>query len=449
MRKHPFLRYYKNGSHPTGEERKGYYQSLLNDSENGKSNFLIDSITFQNYKRIATVESIENALMQGALVQALETSFRAHLNKPSSPLFYYYIMESLRRDAVLNGASWNRDFLTYLYFEKGDKTQLSEGKKDSYNKGIFEVYDEEVIGISEDEFAKIEGNFYFKSGTYFRTNEQAFDFFFKMSQFYNCDECILSNAMSLYDSDKQQSLELINKYLQTPDPKRKMLAEALLNGDLNEGFPNKTLVVFPQQELKLIRGNNTINFYAPSFVQTTLDSVSKSFGNNFENRDVLLMKDQLEDQTTQSLLEWMHYLARYVKMSGDRNINLVFLNPDFYDLMKNLGYSSFEFVDLAFYQHVSNGNLKNVDDYASIKTALSSSLLSDEFAQFANIYISEIKDQLLLVDYARVDYQREEYSLNNEDSKLIAYKTLLTEAMLQKSNQKPRDTPYLIRKIAK
>lgn len=246
----------KPTTHPLSSERLEKMQNYFKNAEENPNFFLINKEAFNRLKEECKVEILKCFLFNFNYDSCIETAFKFHLVDPNNPTYLYFLMESIRRKCYLNPNLWNENFITARYYEE-------KGSEDQHTKVLmkndfFHQMDFGILALSSQDISQFQATFYWDGKPQkFRTNDEAFEFFYKLGKVLNCKECILSNALSQL-KNKPLRDELLNEYLKNNEILFKAFAEKLLVDSIESSFQKKKLLVFNHFEVVINQGKESI-----------------------------------------------------------------------------------------------------------------------------------------------------------------------------------------------
>ncbi len=209
-------------SHPQLQERlqaiERIHQRL---GKEGRAFQIKKKGAFYELRKKARHETLHLLISNGAYEEALVRAFRYHLQSPKDPIILQELLKAHRR---------------WLYTKPGET-----------KKGFLNAYN---LGESSDS-ASILGNLHFlirDTISYraieadhlvetapFRTNEEAFEYFFQKAHGMGNEEALLTSALHHHVFQREAKKDsLLNAYLSSEDSDRQFFARALKEGKLYE-----------------------------------------------------------------------------------------------------------------------------------------------------------------------------------------------------------------------
>ncbi len=305
--------------------------------------------------------------------ECIETAFWFHLNEPDNIEYIHYILESIRIICYQEPDQWKKLFITDRYYDtiKIDGVLSKIKMKDH----LFAKFNFNVLPYGIPEASKIKAKFYWTGELKFKTNNEAFDFFCKVSEALGDHECLLSNALS-YISDSVNMDKLLNKYLSFDTIKHRDYAQSFLNRTLMSFNANKKLLILNQFNAKIS--------------MSKLDMPIQSFGHDTCN-ELSIIIDSLVANSSDSKALYLPSLKRYnmneyLKLSVlerltfvgnrrmDQKLNIFILNPDYWEIFRKYDAREITFINCNYYE--MDGRKRSLETYASLMNENFSNLLS-------------------------------------------------------------------------
>jgi hypothetical protein len=231
-----------------------------------------------------------------------------------------------------------------------------EDSKDRWEKKkvenhLFEKSPKDYLGLSVAEIKEMEGAFYFEDEVKFTTNEQAFDFFFRVSQLFNEPECVLSNALSITKDDKIRAQEL-EKYLGYKNIRYRYFAKALLAGDISKSLEKKRMVVFSNIQTIIRQGKEDISirkedWNAPHNLSALFDTIMMKF----PDAEGVFLPDWVDNRLNDyKLLNELESFSFQSTVSKGQRTELHILGPRYWDALRKFGVNEIEFINCRYYE---------------------------------------------------------------------------------------------------
>lgn len=234
----------KNSHIPPSKTRIAKYEANSNKIKQTDANlFVVSKTDFIGLKKQAKpliLDALLTNIDKTNYDDCIERAFAFHIIEPENPLFPYYIMEAIRRKTYLDDIFWEQDFITYRYFDTLRVDNVR--RKRPMGRHFLEFFDVNLLALNPVEAKDIKAHFYWNEAPRFITYDEAYEYFFRLSQTQNCTECLLSYALS-YNTDQEKRKDYLNEYLLSPDAKYTLFAETLLADKFPENLSNSKLTL--------------------------------------------------------------------------------------------------------------------------------------------------------------------------------------------------------------
>ncbi|MGB0425046.1 MAG: hypothetical protein ACPGED_12005, partial [Flavobacteriales bacterium] len=308
-------------THPLSSERLKQQSNLkLNNEANSGRDFIVGKELFETYQKAVKPLILKDLLNNGRYSSCVESAFRFHIEDPTNTSYYYYIMEGLRRAAYSDPNFWNQNFITFRYFEKRD---LPDGKweKVPVKKSLFQENAHVYLKMDSMQWATSMGNFYWNGNEQFKTNEEAFNFFYELGANRNQPECILSCALS-YSNVPEIRNQLLNQYLAFPHSTYKEYAEQLIEENLQNSLVDSTILVFHPFNARIRQGK--LDIPLRSELTNIQDQIKETYSSMAQRAQIdnYYILDELKHSELNKyvILREMYNLSRRTSLSsGQRN----------------------------------------------------------------------------------------------------------------------------------
>jgi len=385
----------KETTHPKSEKRIKLIQSFIEKSQQDESTFyLVSEEKFKRFKKESKVEILKHLIYNFEYAKCLETAFKYHVLEPLNGTYIYYLMESIRRNAYLNSDIWSDNFLTYRYF-KVIETKYDRSKE-AMNTHAFAEIPKEILSLNDQEVKICKKSFYWNGEPKFKTNEEAYLFFYKLGLKLKQSECLFSNALSLH-KDTILRNKLLNLYLKQEDIQHREFAENLLYGKIHSSLPNKTLSIFSDFYVTIREGKDEV-FIRSQNGEENLKDILKESIKSFDNRKFLYLSDlkntQLNDYVLLKQLEILSMIS--IRTKGNQT-QIHILNPEYWEILKKFQVNEFEFINISYYD-VRKANY-TLDSYKALINTSYQYLLTEEKR---NRYIQAIMTSIREVEGGRM-----------------------------------------------
>ncbi|MFK8008300.1 MAG: M48 family metallopeptidase [Saprospiraceae bacterium] len=320
------------------------------DGKRDGAYFLVSESQFNVFKKKAKPEILKHLLEGFNYNACIEWAYKFHLEESNNAAYLYYLMEAIRRSCYLRPELWSENFITHRYFEVVEDSADKREKKKVENH-LFEKSPKDYLGLSLEEIKKMEGAFYFEEEVKFVTNEQAFDFFFRVSQLFNEPECVLSNALSITKDDKIRAQEL-EKYLGYKDIKYRSFAKALLEGNISKSLAEKKMIVWSNLQTTIRQGKEDIpirkeDWNAPNNLSLLFDTIMMEF----PEADGVFLPDWVDNRLNDyKLLNELETFSFQSTVSKGQRTELHILDPRYWDALRKFGVNEIEFINCRYYE---------------------------------------------------------------------------------------------------
>lgn len=356
----------KASTHPLPQERLDFFSKfIVTHSDYVGQKYLFGEDVFRKFQNLAREQVLKRELEEFSYSNCVEKAFKFHLLDPGNIIYHEYILEGIRRSCYMDPDLWNKNFVTHRYF-RGDVERKSKyDVKPPYLKCLFESDDSFYLGISPEEHEKVKVKAYWEAeNPVFRTNEEAFVFFYKIARKFGSKEAILSNALSVTLNMKVRD-NLLKEYLAQEDIKYREYTEALVNRSMTSALPKKTMYVLSGFSLFLVEGKEQISIRSEkekdlellrSFVDTIKEEYKESPLIHLSDLNYYKLNDYIE------LVDLAEFAERRTLTKGHR-LEFQILEPRFWTFFKKFGVNEIKFIDLAYVE--TRKSQKTVDSYKS------------------------------------------------------------------------------------
>ena len=342
----------KNPHFPPSQERIAYYEK---DQEYAKPNvdkkqlFAVSETQFNKLKNQAKPLILEALLtnhFDGGFDECIERAFAFHLLDPLNSTYVFYLMEAIRRQCYMFNNHWDQKFITYRYL---DTTTIENVRKKiplKYN--LLEKFDTRFIALNPVELNNIKARFYWENPP-FITYEQAFEYFFKIAnKLGDCNECLLTYALSLNYDKKLRDLYL-RKYLDKYDAKYSLYASSLLQQDFEKTVSNKKLIVFDDVRFAIREGNELV-FVEDNELNRAIfrDEIINELNGAYEDKHFVLMEDIKKENFKNYIL--LSQMLNQLYTRGDNKYKIYYLEPNFAQLFKSYDVTEIEFIHIEYFE---------------------------------------------------------------------------------------------------
>ena len=339
---------FKATTHPLPTSRLEELQNFKGKRDGAY--FLVSEAQFNVFKKKAKPEILKHLLEGFNYNACIEWAYKFHLEESNNAAYLYYLMEAIRRSCYLRPELWSKNFITHRYYEVVENTDDKRLKK-KVDTHLFEKEPDDYLGISKSEIEKMEGAFYWQDEIKFITNEQAFDFFFRVSQLFDEPECVLSNALSITKDDKIRAKEL-EKYLSYKNIRYREYAEALLAGDISKSLENKKMVVWSGFQTTIRQGKEDIPIRIEDpTAKNTLSAIFDTIMMDFPEAKGVFLPDWVDSRLNDfTLLNELEGFSFQQTVSKGQRTELHILDPRYWDALRKFGVNEIEFINCRYYE---------------------------------------------------------------------------------------------------
>lgn len=378
-------------THPLSDQRIDKLNTFLKKNKNKvEADFLVSETKFSEFKEAAKPEILKHLLNNFRYTDCIETAFKFHLFDPDNMTYIYYLLESIRRKCYINNSLWGKNFITNEYY----KTNIEYGMpiKVEYYKHVFEKLDFEIMPLLPYEAKYIKAKFYWQEEPKFKTYEEAFEFYFKLSENLGCNECVLSNALS-HTKDTAIRNSYLKEYLKFDNIKHRKFAKNLLNNKIYDGIENKKLLVFNDVTTRIRLGNDDV----PIYIQITdsLNELKQIFDSviiKFPNRIPVFLPHLKTSKlnTYRMLNELMRFSIINTYAQGERT-KLHILDPRYIDVFYEHGVNEIEFINCLYFE--SRKAEESIDAYNIVLNSTYNNILSKtKRSRYLEVFISSVRE---------------------------------------------------------
>lgn len=381
----------KETSHPRSTKRIETLQAMAASHKDTPGEyFLISQEKFQRFTRAAKPEILKHLLDNFAYSLCIEKAFTYHIYDENNPVYIYYLMEAIRRYCYLNTDNWREKFIVNNYYEI---VQSKEGKKKVKMKDhLFKKFPLDILRIKKETARYITARFYWKDEPKFTTYEEAFDFFFKVSELLEVKECLLSFALSATNS-KEARNEYLKKYLAHEEVQYRDFAQSLLDDKIRSTLPDKKLTVLSAIDCVVQQGKEGILVRnEKTNDEAQLNEIFLEVMKEFPGKDRIFLSDLKNDRLSdyQMLLELEQFSFSRTIAKGQRT-ELHILNPRYWEIMNKLGVNEIEFVNASYYD--SQKADKSLEGYKSVIEKDYNTLLSEvKRSRYIDVFITSVRE---------------------------------------------------------
>lgn len=389
----------KATSHPLSDERVELVLSVKNAQEGGGAMFVQDKAKFHALKKQAVIESLEAKLRDFHFRTAVELAFKFHILEPDEKIYVSYLMESIRRLCYQDSDYWAKNFITDGYY--GEKISEIQDEKRPITAHLFERFDPEIMSMSPGEMRKIQARFYWQGDLKFRTNEEAFMFYYSLGKALECGECELSEALSRV-SDQEARDNALKNYTNTESPSYSLYADILLEDKVFEGLEKKKLTVFDRFYGYVSQGQEPIpvNIQSKSGEEELLPLLESALS-GVENREMIYLPSLRETNMEEYvLLHELKEISDQKFYSKGVRPELHLIDPRYLGIFKKYGVDEIEFVTCRYTEYRKKE--KSMEEYEAVMSMSYDELFNmTNSTRYFEVYLSSLRE----VEKGRMKYQ--------------------------------------------
>lgn len=352
--------------------------------------FLVSKEDFLNFKEESKPEILKLLLYNFNYYTCIEKAFRFHIFDPDNITYIYYLMEAIRRNCYLNSTLWKEYFITNRYYDTlrvdGSRT------KRKIDDNLFAKFNFNIIPIDVREAKYIKAKFYWKDKPKFTTYNEAFEFFYRVSQALNNPECILSNALS-YTREKQVRDSLLKIYLGFENIKYRVLADNLLKDSVYQNLGKKKLLVFSNFETSVRQGKDEIPIRINSSDSTDdlsdlFDSIKVGYKDYIP---IYLKKIKTNHLNEYKLLSELEDFSFRLTISKGEKTELHILDPRYIEIFLKYGINEIVFINCIYLD--SRNAEETIDAYKVIMNSDYKTIFSQtKNTKFLETYITSVRE---------------------------------------------------------
>ncbi|MEM9022812.1 MAG: M48 family metallopeptidase [Bacteroidota bacterium] len=421
-----------NGTHPRTDERLQLLQDFMESHpENPGKRFVVDEALFHALQQRARHEVLQVLLEDFRYHRLIETAFHYHLIDPDNPVFVYYLLEGLRREAYFHHAFWRKNFIVHRYYQKPTSKYR---EKEKVSGILFDQFDPEIMGMSPEEMRSVKARFYWEGDKpYFGTNMEAFVFYSKVAEKLRCSECYLTRAFAQRFSKEMRNKRL-KRYLQEPNIRHRAFAERWLADSLFAALPSKTLFVFNEYTVNINQGKESITVYPDDRKnRLVLDSIFRHVVQAYDNHETMYLSDFAPHHFRDFLqFQELFNLASASWLALYPGVQPALLDPRYWDMMQRYGVNEIEFLSGRYTENRKKEN--TVAAYQGLKELDYASILStSKRSRIMETYLASVR--MTARGRNRVSVYSGEGKIPKNKAGFDMLKTHIRHVMNEKSNQ--------------
>lgn len=348
-------------THPLADDRLQAVEVFLSSHPEhmGVEN-LVDEVLFAQFRANARIESLKYLIRSMNYYDCIESAFKYHLFEPGNAGYMYYLLESIRRQCYLNRKIWDENFITNRYYVRDSSS--NKGIKKNMNQHLFKSFSPQLLAIPESDTLLIKTRRYWNGDPDFVTYEQAFVYFYKLSQLQQMHEAVLSNALSLSHNIELRN-KFLTKYLEYENVRHREFAQKLLADSIYSSLDTSRLVVLVNFStiIKLSKEELQISRQPTDSIDYVEDILTKAV-NEFPKRKGIQLKNMaLNNSRDARLLRHIYQFSQRITVSVGGQFELAILDPEVWEQFKKHNISQVEFFNCAYFD--PGGLKRNTNSY--------------------------------------------------------------------------------------
>lgn len=354
-------------THPLPQERLDFFKDFIGSHSDYKGEkYLFGIEKFKEFQNQARKEVLKHELEDFRYSNCIEKAFKFHVLDPGNIVYQEYILEGIRRACYLNPDLWSENFVTHRYYDPNAERKSKHHAKPKYTKSLFERDGSFYLGISPDEKEKVRLKAYWEAeNPIFKTNEQAFVFFYTVARKLGSKEAILTNALSI-TLDTNIRNNFLREYISHSNIKHREYTEAILNQSIISSLPYKTMYVLSKFNLYLVEGKEQIPIRSEKekdaqLLRSFMDTVDQHFKNSRFIHMVDLNYYKLNDY--RELVDLADFAERRTLSKGQK-LEFYLLEPRFWNFFQKFGVNEIKFIDLDYVE--TRKSQKTISSYNTI-----------------------------------------------------------------------------------
>lgn len=291
--------------------------------------------------------------------------------------------------------------------------------------------------MAPSELRAIKARFYWQGELKFTSNDEAFLFFYLLSQALNCEECHFSEALSQV-SDAEARKVALQKYLATESPMYGDVAEMMASGNVFEGISKKKVTVFNEFSAYINQGSDPIPIHIQSGEDDDqIEQFLKNSMSGMEGRDFIYFHSlQDDDLKKYMLLQELKELSRQRFISKGVKPELHIIDPRYIALFKTFNTEEIEFVECRITEFRKKE--ATVEAYEEITTVSYDDILNaSNSTRFFELYVTSVR----LVEKGRMKYRyySGELKLKSKQPTAPQIKNAITSQLRTKEDRMIKD----------
>ncbi|MBL4657823.1 MAG: M48 family metallopeptidase [Flavobacteriales bacterium] len=337
-------------THPLAGKRLARLKAYLKKHKAAPGEkYLVSERAFHEFREEAKPEILKHLLNNFYYAKCVEMAFFFHIYDPDNTTYIYYLMEGIRRSCYLNNNLWSENFITYRYYD--NYTDDFGRQKRKMEEHLFEEFDFDVIPISPVNAAKIIAEFYWQGDPRFKTNEQAFEFFYQVSQALKSQECVLSNALSR-TQDTVARDSLLKQYLGYEDIEYREFSQTLMDGNIIKSLTDKRLLVFNRLITYVRQGKDEIAIRIHKESDYGPRNMFDSIKTHYPKRIPVYMPDLKYNRLNDfKMLKELEQFSFYTTIAIGERTELHILDPRYWRALQEFGVNEIEFINCIYTEY--------------------------------------------------------------------------------------------------
>lgn len=312
--------------------------------------FVLSEDRFLKLQRQARMANLDALMSDLSFRECSEAAFRFHLFDPDNEAYVYYILESIRRMAYFEPKLWASNFIASRYKTKASNKPHTDPVQSTEH--LFASFDTEIMALSPAEMRSIQTRFYWQGEPLFRSYEEAFVFFFRVAEKMECNECLLSNALSIDKGAKERKV-MLKRYLAADNIAHRHYAETLLANNIYDALPEKKLMLFNHFNVVINQGQEKVYLSMQNSSENkTLDSLFTNIETRYPGRTSLFLPTAKDTLLRDFLLfQELYSISDANMILLGKRIQLHEIDPRYWELLERYGINEIEFLNCTYAEY--------------------------------------------------------------------------------------------------
>jgi hypothetical protein len=401
-------------THPTSERRLNETKLNMSQLKNvdGKK-FIISESAHKLFVEESKYEVLNYFLESLNYFACIERAFLFHIFDPENSVYYYYLLEGIRRYCYFESTSWTKNFITDNYYVNVNID--GHKKKNPMESHLFEKFDLEILPIDPSDAMKIKTKNYWREGAVFTTYNEAFNYFCQEGIKYNNPECILSNALS-FKNDTSKRNALLQTYLSYTNIKHREFANALKADSLFLSLKKRTMNLLTEYHVDVIHGTAKTSL-ARTFKNKSgiiYKTAQKSLVNDSLITSFILDDLKIDRMNDYLILKRLESLPYSELMNNYTDLDLNYNDPAFWEIFNKYSVNSI------IYTHVRyTPTIRADNSFETLKMILDQDQNALWFDSFDLAYLNMIESKFIIGKNSFINkiYSSRDYKLlKNRDT---------------------------------